>query len=271
MTQALTGRTIALAEGRQLEELAQMLEKEGAAILRCPMVSMLDAPDEASVVSWIRELIADRFAYVVLMTGEGVRRLLSCADRAGLRHEAIAALRRTRTVSRGPKPIQALKEVGLMPSIVATPPTTAGVIAALGAESVNGKVVGVQLFGAANPALEQFLTNAGATAETVLPYVYAPAADGEKIADLIACLARGQLDAIVFTSSPQVDRLFEIAAEKNLEADLAAGLARTRVAAVGPIVAETLRQRGAPVHICPEQGFVMKNLVKHIKADLGNA
>jgi uroporphyrinogen-III synthase len=40
------------------------------------------------------------------------------------------------------------------------------------------------------------------------------------------------------------------------------------VAAVGPVVAETLRSRGAPVHIVPEQGFVMKNLVQHIKREL---
>jgi hypothetical protein len=37
------------------------------------------------------------------------------------------------------------------------------------------------------------------------------------------------------------------------------------VAAVGPVVADNLRARGAPVHICPEQGWVMKSLVQHIK------
>jgi uroporphyrinogen-III synthase len=72
----------------------------------------------------------------------------------------------------------------------------------------------------------------------------------------------------VFTSSPQVDRLFEVAHERGLEALLRQGLERTRVAAVGPVVAENLRQRGAPVHICPEQGFVMKNLVRLIERAL---
>src|SRR5262249_14826357 len=75
MTQPLHGRTIALAEGRQLEELAQMLEKEGATTVRCPLISILDAPDEAPVLAWLRDLMADRFAVVVLMTGEGLRRL----------------------------------------------------------------------------------------------------------------------------------------------------------------------------------------------------
>ena len=55
--------------GRQLEELAQMLEKEGATIVRCPLVGILDAPDAASVVAWLQELIAGRFSHVILLTG----------------------------------------------------------------------------------------------------------------------------------------------------------------------------------------------------------
>ena len=85
MTPNLEGRLIALAEGRQLEELARMLEREGARILRCPLISMHDSPDTEAVLTWIRELIADRFSLLVLMTGEGVRRLLGFAERAGLR------------------------------------------------------------------------------------------------------------------------------------------------------------------------------------------
>jgi uroporphyrinogen-III synthase len=268
MKAALEGRILALAEGRQLEELAQLLEKEGATTLRCPMVSILDAPDEAPVLAWLRELIAGKFEYVVLLTGEGVRRLLGFAERAGLRVEALAALGKTRLVTRGPKPGQALKEVGLAPYRVAAAPTTEGVIATLRAEPLRDRSVGVQLFAPSNPALEQYLSEAGASAHFVLPYVYAPAADSERVADLIARLAAGQVAAVVFTSSPQVDRLYEVAAERHLESDLAAGLGRTCVAAVGPIVADNLRRRGAPVHVCPEQGFVMKNLVKHLKSAL---
>jgi uroporphyrinogen-III synthase len=269
MTLPLEGRTIALAEGRQLEDLARMLEKEGATVLRCPMVSILDAPDPAPVVAWLRELIADRFGYVILLTGEGLRRLLGFAERAGLRDAAVAALGRTRTVTRGPKPVRALKEVGLSPTVVAATPTTEGVIEALRPEPLRGQTVGVQLYSESNPPLVDFLTSVGATGRTVLPYLYAPAADAERVADLIRRLAHGMVDVLVFTSSPQVDRLYEVARELGMQAALKQGLQRTRVAAVGPVVAENLRQREAPVHICPEQGFVMKNLVQHIKREMG--
>src|SRR6516162_1282539 len=111
MTLPLQGRTVALAEGRQLEELADMLEKEGATVLRCPMVSILDAPDPAPVIAWLEQLISGQFDYVILMTGEGLRRLLGFAERAGRRQTVIDALARGKTVTRGPKPVRALKEV----------------------------------------------------------------------------------------------------------------------------------------------------------------
>jgi uroporphyrinogen-III synthase len=269
MASPLAGRTVALAEGRQLEELAEMLEKEGARALRCPMVSILDAPDPAPVVAWLRELAADRFGWVVLLTGEGLRRLQGFAEREGLRDAVIAALGRTRTVIRGPKPGRTLKEIGLAPTKVAEAPTTEGVIATLRQEALRGQTVGVQLYSASNAPLTEFLEAAGATVRTVLPYVYAPAADAERVVDLIRRLERGVVDVVVFTSSPQVDRLYEVAHQQGLEAALLQGLERTRVAAVGPVVAEDLRGRGAPVHICPEQGFVMKNLVRHIERELG--
>jgi uroporphyrinogen-III synthase len=267
MTTPLTGRTIALAEGRQLEELAQMLEKEGATTVRCPLIGILDAPDPAPVLAWLQELVAGRFSHVVLLTGEGLRRLLGFADRAGLREAAVAALAKTRTVTRGPKPVRALKEVGLAPGKVAQEPTTDGVIAALRDEALQGQTVGVQLYAPTNEPLVQFLHGAGAEVRTVLPYVYAPATEADQVATLIGRLERGEIDALVFTSSPQVDRLYDVAEQRELGTALTAGLDRTRVAAVGPVVAENLRRRGARVDVCPEQGFVMKNLVQQIRRD----
>ncbi len=265
MSNPLEGRVIALAESRQVEELARLLENEGATALRFPLVQILDTPDEAAVLAWLNDLLAARFALVVLFTGEGLRRLLDLAARHGFREKVLAALRRTRLIVRGPKPVLALKEVGLSPARVAPAPTTDGIIAALRLESIQGQTVGVQLFGATHPALEQFLAEAGAHMAAVSPYVYAPATDAVQVADLIARMARGEVDVLILTSSPQIDRLYEVAAAQKRDAELAAAWQRTRVAAIGPVVAENLRRRGAPVHICPRQGFVMKNLVKCIR------
>jgi uroporphyrinogen-III synthase len=267
MTRPLEGKVVALAEGRQAEDLARLLEAEGAVPLRCPMLSIRDAPDAAAVRAWLEELIAGRFDLVILMTGEAVRRLRGVAERAGQGGAFVAALGRVRTLTRGPKPGQALKDLGLAPTRVAPAPTTAGVIAALGAEALAGKTVGVTRSGEPNPELEGYLASAGATVRPVLPYVYAPAADEDEVAGLIGRLEAGEVAAIVFTSSPQVQRLFEVAERRGLEASLRQGLGRTRVAAVGPVVVRALAERGLSAPVSPGQGFHMKNLVHHLRRD----
>jgi uroporphyrinogen-III synthase len=271
MSRSLEGRTVALAEGRQLEELAGLLQQEGAAVLRCPMLSILDAPDAGPVEAWLRDLIANRMGLLVLMTGEALRRLVGFAERAGLREAFVAALGKVPTLTRGPKPVQALRELGLSATRQAASPTTEGVIASLKGDDLKGVTVGVTLYGHDNPPLEGFLRDAGATVRTVLPYVFAPAADDDRVAELIARMGRGEVDAVVFTSSPQVERLYEVAQKHGLEAALREGLEQTKVAAVGPVVADTLRERGAVVHVCPEQGWVMKNLVRQLARGLESA
>jgi uroporphyrinogen-III synthase len=271
MARPLEHKKIALAEGRQLEELAQMLEQEGADTLRCPMLSIVDTPDEQGVLDWLGDLQRGRFGYVILMTGEALRRLMGFARRAGIDAAVVAALGKTQTITRGPKPVRALKEVGLAPTTIASSPTTEGVIDTLRTVSLSGETVGLTLYGEPNPRLEGFLEAAGATVRTVMPYLYAPRADGDQVGDLIRQLADGKVYTIIFTSSPQVDRLFEVAGERRSVEALQQGLERTKVAAVGPVVAENLRSRKVRVDICPEQGFVMKNLVQQLKREIGSA
>lgn len=266
----LAGKTVALAEGRQLEELAALLEKEGAVPLRCPLLAILDPVDDGPAVGWLRFLAADRFSTVVLLTGEGVRRLAACAERHGMTETFGPALARTRTVIRGPKPAKALAEFGVKASLVAPAPTTDGVIAAMRSLPLQGETVGVQLYRETNPPLTDFLAAQGATAMTVLPYVIAPAADGARVADLIARMAAGNVDVAVFTSAPQVERLFDVATEQQNADTLRAGLARTKVAAVGPLVAESLANRKVRVDVCPESGWQMKNLVVQIRRAMGD-
>jgi uroporphyrinogen-III synthase len=259
----LAGRTIALPETRELDRLAQLLEAEGARTVRCPLVAILDAPDEAPVLAWLRVLAAGGFDDLIFLTGEGLRRLVALAERHDLRAPVVEALGRARTITRGPKPARALHELGLGPTLPAGVPTSAGIMEALGSVDLRGRRVGVQLYGEVpNRPLVDFLEEAGATVSVVAPYVYATASDAGRVAALIDTLADGGVDVIAFTSASQVDRLWEVARETGAEERLVRGLARVRVAAVGPIVVEALAARRVRVDIVPEKSFVMRRLVK---------
>jgi len=263
----LTGRTIAVPETRELDLFAQMLEQRGAETVRCPLVAILDAPDQTAVLGWLKQLVAGRFDDVVLFTGEGLRRLVAAAERAGLRDEAVAALAKARKVTRGPKPARALRDIGLRSDLAAAQPTTDGLIATLSALDLAGHTVGVQLYGS-EPNLKfiHFLRQAGATPAPVAPYVYASHADDAKVAAMIKQLALGEIDVIAFTSMQQLARLRDVAERHQLSERLTMGLGRTRVAAVGPVVAEALRELGVRVDMMPEESYFMKPLVNAIVA-----
>ncbi|HEX6442924.1 MAG TPA: uroporphyrinogen-III synthase [Stellaceae bacterium] len=260
----LTGRRIAVFEHRELDRLARMLEAQGAEALRCPMVKIVDAPDPAPVLDWIGRAIETPFDDLVLMTGEGLRRLCGFAGRTGREPAFREALGRMRTITRGPKPARALREVGLAPTIRAPTPTTDGVIAALSDLDLRGRRIGVQLYPEADSRLIQFLSTAGASPDPVLPYAYVPESDPAAVVALVKEIAGGRVDAVAFTSAAQVVRLFEIAREAGEEASLRSILDRTAVAAVGPVVAGELRRRGAEPAIMPADSFFMKPLVSAI-------
>jgi uroporphyrinogen-III synthase len=263
-TGSLAGRTIAIPETRELEVFASMLERRGATVIRCPLVAIRDAPDPQPVLKWCRELAAAGFDDLILLTGEGLRRLLACIERhePALREAFVTELGRVRKITRGPKPAKALRELGLKPDIAAETPTTAGVIESLGAQGLTGRRVGLQLYGTEpNRILVDFLEGAGAAVSTVAPYVYADKADDDAVRTLLERLQAGRIDAIAFTSTPQVTRLFSLADAATVKAALAA----THVAAVGPVVAETLASHGVPVELMPADAFFLKPLTSALE------
>jgi uroporphyrinogen-III synthase len=268
-TELLSGRTIALPETRELDRLAQILEQDGATTLRCPLVAILDAPDPRPVDAWIDELCAVGFDDLILLTGEGLRRLLARARATDREAPMLEALRRARKITRGPKPARALHEVGLASDRPAAPPTSQGVMETLAGDDLAQHRIGLQLYGSEpNEPLVRFLVAKGAMVRVVAPYIYAPATDEERVVQLISRMAAGTVDVIAFTSASQVDRLFAVAAARTIEPALRDGLTRTKVAAVGPIAENALASRGVSVAIVPEQPFVMKRLTAAIVAAL---
>ena len=69
------------------------------------------------------------------------------------------------------------------------------------------------------------------------------------------------VDAIAFTSQAQVQRLVELAKRRRLDTELRTGLEKTKVAAVGPVVAAALTEAGFRVDTAPTDSYSMKPLV----------
>lgn len=267
----LEGMTILVPESRELDLFAGMLEAQGARAVRCPMVAILDVEDPAPALAWLDQLIAGAFDDLLLLTGEGLRRLLGIAERAGKKAAAIEAIGRLRIIVRGPKPTRALREVGLAPTLTAAAPTSAGVVETMSALDLRGRTIGVQYYaGEVDAGLIGFLNKCGAKIVAVTPYRYASASETDAVAAAIQSMAKGEIDVVAFTSSPQVKRMIDVAQERGLATTLAEAWRRTKVASIGPVVSDALRAHGIAVAAQPEAGFHLKPLVGAI-AVLRNA
>lgn len=271
--QTLAGRTIAVPEARELDVLDKLLRRRGAEVYRCPLLAIVDAPDPAPVTAWIEAFIASPPDILVLMTGEGLKRLLGVVERHELDHEGfVRALGATTLISRGPKPARVLRRLGLAPTKLAARPTSAGVIETLETMSLTGARVALQLYGDnPNERLAGYIGSRGATLSTVAPYRYAAALSEQCIERLVGMLETGALDAIVFTSQAQVERLFAVADDRSIRDRLDRGLQRTCIAAIGPVVRAALAQFGCRTDIEPEERFFMKPLVAVLGRELGAA
>jgi len=270
MSNTLAGRRIVVPETRELDLLADMLERHGATAVRCPLVSIRDVEDSAPVEAWLKRFIDAPPDDLILLTGEGLGRLVGFAERAGIEKAFVAALAKTRKITRGPKPARRLHMLGLKPDLPAAEPTTAGIIAALQGENLAGRRIAVQLYPDANPALLDFLSVAGAKPDPVLCYVYASESEDRLVAETIDAMAAGTVDLIAFTSSAQVKRLRDVAVASGRAVALRDALARTTIAAVGPVVAEAIEQAGGRVAVAPAQSFHMKPMVNAIVAAIGS-
>src|SRR5688572_9249676 len=172
------GTIVAVPEGRQHLTMVQLLENRGAKVISIPLVAILDAPDPQPVLAWIRRFIAQPPDLFILLTGEGLRRLLALAEKHDLRDQFVQVLQGVKTLCRGPKPEQVLGTLGLQATLKASEPTTEGVITTLQTIDLKEQRVCLQLYGEdPNLKLQDFLREKRADTDLVAPYVYASKED----------------------------------------------------------------------------------------------
>jgi uroporphyrinogen-III synthase len=270
MADRLTGYRILILESREEAQFSKLLIEQGADVLQCPMFTIEDVPDAAPVEAWIRGAVEHPLDDLVLMTGEGLRRLMKAARRIGLDQDLVAALGGPRKFTRGPKPGRALREIGLEPQMTTERPTTEGMIEMLARVDLRGHRVGIQLYPEKDhSALLGAVSAQGASAIPVTPYVYDARAAESHIVTAIDEMASGRVDAIALTNLGQFRRLFDVARARGLEARLREGLKQTLIASVGPAVSDELASHGLAADIYPADGaFFMRPLISAMAVEL---
>jgi len=261
-------RVLAL-ESRRAPELAKLISTYGGEPLVAPSMREVPLESNKEALAFAARLLAGEFDMVIFLTGVGARTLLGVVETVHDRGMYVAALQRVKVVARGPKPIAALREIGITPVITAPEPNTwHELLRALdeaGKASpelgLQGARVAVQEYGVSNPELLSGLRERGAAVTRVPVYQWALPHDLAPLRAAIRAIAEGNVDVALFTTAVQAVHLFQVAAEMQLEEPVRSGLSRAIVASIGPTTSEELQRHGIradlePSH--PKMGFLVK-------------
>ena len=261
-------RVLAL-ESRRAPELAKLISTYGGEPLVAPSMREVPLESNKEALTFAARLLAGEFDMVIFLTGVGARTLLGVVETVHDRGKYVAALQRVKVVARGPKPIAALREIGIIPAVTAPEPNTwHELLRALddaGKASpelgLQGARVAVQEYGVSNPELLSGLRERGAAVTRVPVYQWALPHDLAPLRAAIKAIAEGTVDVALFTTAVQAVHLFQVAAEMQLEEPVRNGLSRAIVASIGPTTSEELQRHGIradlePSH--PKMGFLVK-------------
>ena len=151
-------------------------------------------------------------------------------------------------VAIGPATAAAAREAGWTVDLIPEAYTSTGLVELL-TDAVDGERVEVARSDHGSEVLLDGLREAGADLnETVLYRLVRPEGSGESA----EMAARGELDAVAFTSSLTVVHFLEAAEERGIREETIAGLNRAVVGTIGPPTAETATEQGIEVDVVPE-------------------
>ena len=262
---SLNGRTIAFVEARMTSEMAGLIERHGGVPYPAPVLQEVYLKDSPEVQQLVLDTCAGRIDAITLLTGVGTQALVSTAAAMGRETEFIQSLDQLTVIARSPKPARVLRQhkihIDVMPP---EPYTTADLVNSLEGWDLSEKVVALQHYGGPNRPLVTHLQEKGAQVREVTLYTWGLPEDETPVLKMVDGLAAGSIDAIAFTSQPQVGNLLTIAAKAQKETALRAALgAGSRsasgdraggavVASVGPVCTRRLKEAGIPVDVEPE-------------------
>jgi uroporphyrinogen-III synthase len=258
-------RLVLTLESRRAVEIAKLVATYGGRVLSAPALRDVPLESNTEALAFARELIEGHFHVVVLLTGVGLRTLLAVVESAGEREPFVEALGRTRVVARGPKPVAALREIGLTPWLTAPEPNTwrelLAVLDERGDNAVRGAQVAVQEYGTSNQQLLDGLKARGAQVTSIHVYRYALPDDTAPLERAVGALLRDEVDIALFTTGTQVAHLLQVAASQGRADDLRRAFGRVVVASIGPTTSEELREQQIDIDFeasHPKMGFLVR-------------
>jgi|JI10StandDraft_1071094.scaffolds.fasta_scaffold03593_9 uroporphyrinogen decarboxylase len=257
MTETLpnfNGLRIAAFESRRRDEMQRMIEKFGGTPFVSPSLREVPVAENREAIDFAYQVITGQINIAIFLTGVGFKHLLTAIEKHLDKQRFLDALSDIVTIVRGPKPVAAMREVGITPTYRAAEPNTWREVLQLIDQQVPvaNQIVGLQEYGVTNRSLVAGLEARGAQVATVRVYQWELPEDTQPLIANVRAIAAGERDVLMFTSAHQVVNVLRMATELNLEETLRYQLSQCVVASIGPTTSEMLQQLDFPVDLEPE-------------------
>jgi uroporphyrinogen-III synthase len=252
---SLQGLRVLALESRRSTEIAELIRKQGGDPFVAPSMREVPLAENDAIFQFANRLAAGEYDMMMLLTGVGTRQLSRV-----LGERFTEGLRRVTIAARGPKPVAALREMGITPTVVAPEPNTWHELLAA-TEGRPERRIALQEYGRSNPELIDALRARGAEVTPVRVYQYGLPEDVEPLREAARRLVRGEFDVALFTTATQIDHLSQIARDLGIEDAALAALRRCRIGSIGPTTSEALEEFGLhpafePSH--PKMGLLVR-------------
>jgi uroporphyrinogen decarboxylase len=248
------GLRVAAFESRRAAEMARLIERYGGVASVSPSMREVPLGESREAIDFAHRLMSGQIDVVVFLTGVGARQLVTQVERHVDRARFLASLSDVTTIVRGPKPLAALKELGIEPTFrVPEPNTWREVLRTIDRHvPIANLTVALQEYGLHNASLVAGLEARGAKVAPIKIYNYDLPEDTVALEANVRALAAGQIDVALFTSAHQAVNLMRIARQVGLADDVRSAFRRVVVASIGPTTSEMLVECGLPVDLEPE-------------------
>jgi uroporphyrinogen-III synthase len=250
--------------------MSTLISNNGGKPIVAPATREVAAEDNGDALKFVSALREGRLDIVIFLTGVGTRALAQAAEGICPREEFLTALGRTAVIARGPKPVAALRELGVpIAAIVPEPNTWRELLHLLDEKSdrfpLQGRSVAVQEYGVPSPELLAGLAERGAQVLPVRVYEWSLPEDTAPLRRAIHAITRSEIDVLLVTAAVQIRHLLQVAEEMNLKNDLIHALSRVVVGSIGPVTSAELKQQGIAVDMepsHPKMGFLVKEIAE---------
>jgi uroporphyrinogen-III synthase len=163
------GLRVAALESRRRDDFARLIERFGGQAFVSPSMRELPIDKNKDAVDFAYRVITGEIGAVIFLTGVGFKQLIAAIEPHMDKQRFLDALSDIPTLARGPKPVAAMREVGLQPTHRAPEPNTwREVLQTVDLHMpVSNVVVGLQEYGVTNHSLVGGLEARGARVATV--------------------------------------------------------------------------------------------------------